>query len=203
MQPGFNPKDHFNNPDTLVKWESVAQIIVPVSKPSTCPICLSPPTAARVTKCGHIFCWPCMQHYIALSEHSWRKCPICFESIYSAALKSVLFVETRVYENATSSKPIEIVFKLMKRSVSSTVALPLQAFNKLKTMIPSIDLPSASQFSKLLSSNIDYITKEILGKDQSDLEALLASIKGADQETDYETSFIEMCLSLIKVYYFK
>ena len=26
-----------------------------------CPICLEAPVAARLTKCGHVYCWPCLQ----------------------------------------------------------------------------------------------------------------------------------------------
>lgn len=53
----------------------------------SCPICLYPPLAARITRCGHIFCWPCMLHYLSLSERSWSKCPICYEAVHTADLK--------------------------------------------------------------------------------------------------------------------
>jgi hypothetical protein len=48
---------------------------------------LYPPTAAKITRCGHVFCWSCILHYLSLSDHSWRKCPICYESIYRKDLK--------------------------------------------------------------------------------------------------------------------
>ncbi len=35
---------------------------------STCPICLSPPTAPRMTKCGHVYCYACMLHYLTVGE---------------------------------------------------------------------------------------------------------------------------------------
>lgn len=53
----------------------------------SCPICLYPPVAARITRCGHIFCWPCMLHYLSLSDKSWSKCPICYEAVHTADLK--------------------------------------------------------------------------------------------------------------------
>lgn len=53
----------------------------------SCPICLYPPVAAHITRCGHIYCWPCMLHYLSLSEKSWSKCPICYEAVHSADLK--------------------------------------------------------------------------------------------------------------------
>lgn len=53
----------------------------------SCPICLYPPLAARITRCGHIFCWPCVLHYLSLSDKSWSKCPICYEAVHTADLK--------------------------------------------------------------------------------------------------------------------
>jgi len=79
-----------------------------------CPICLSEPTAARMvrspssaarssrlrgslcpgrspitlraqTKCGHVFCYPCVLHYLALADPGTksRKCPVCHEYVSS------------------------------------------------------------------------------------------------------------------------
>lgn len=35
---------------------------------AACPICLSPPTAPRMTKCGHVFCFPCILHYLSAHD---------------------------------------------------------------------------------------------------------------------------------------
>ena len=66
---------HLADPDTLVNWDLVEQVVLKTtaSVPS-CPICLYPPKAAKLTRCGHVFCWPCILHYLALSDHAWRKC---------------------------------------------------------------------------------------------------------------------------------
>ena len=56
-------------------------------EPPSCPICLHYPTAAKMTRCGHIYCWACILHYLTLGEKTWRKCPICYESIHSDDLK--------------------------------------------------------------------------------------------------------------------
>lgn len=53
----------------------------------SCPICLYPPTAAKITRCGHIFCWACILHYLSLSEKTWSKCPICYSSVHKKDLK--------------------------------------------------------------------------------------------------------------------
>lgn len=52
-----------------------------------CPICLYPPVAAKITRCGHIYCWACVLHFLSLTDNAWQKCPICFESIYQKDLK--------------------------------------------------------------------------------------------------------------------
>lgn len=68
------------DPDLYHAWEDVLQVIVPTSSAlstaststidqpvgrdqeggavPTCPICLSEPTAARMSKCGHVYCYP-------------------------------------------------------------------------------------------------------------------------------------------------
>lgn len=109
-------KVHLADPDRLVNWDYVQQVVSVISvkvqkkknhtvlhlliestpflpqriyshEVPSCPICLYPPLTARITRCGHIFCWPCMLHYISLSDKSWSKCPICYESVHLADLK--------------------------------------------------------------------------------------------------------------------
>jgi len=55
-------------------------------------LCLSRAVIHRViTKCGHIFCRPCLLHYQSLSDRSWSRCPLCSNSVYSAAVKTLDF----------------------------------------------------------------------------------------------------------------
>ena len=44
-----------------------------------------------MTKCGHIFCYPCILHYLELADvgFKYRSCPICFDAVYARELKSV------------------------------------------------------------------------------------------------------------------
>ncbi|WWD00448.1 hypothetical protein V866_007363 [Kwoniella sp. B9012] len=59
-----------------------------------CPICLGKPVAGRMTKCGHIFCFPCILHYIQLSDiPKSARCPICGDTIHSSYLKSVKYLD--------------------------------------------------------------------------------------------------------------
>jgi len=47
-------------------------------------------TTPRVTKCGHLYCWPCLLQYLAFErEYSWKKCPLCADPIYKADIRKV------------------------------------------------------------------------------------------------------------------
>ncbi|RXK39055.1 hypothetical protein M231_03679 [Tremella mesenterica] len=105
---------HFADPDISLHWPHILQVLVPTfsafsvaqghvsSDPAgreverqgrMCPICLSKPVAPRMTKCGHIFCFPCILHFIRLSEiPKFAKCPICGDTIQEGMLKSVRYL---------------------------------------------------------------------------------------------------------------
>lgn len=68
----------------------------------SCPICLYPPVAAHITRCGHIFCWPCMLQYLSLSDKSWSKCPICYEAVHSSDLKRLVMAGTQITVSTSS-----------------------------------------------------------------------------------------------------
>ncbi|GAA5913606.1 hypothetical protein JCM6882_001700 [Rhodosporidiobolus microsporus] len=110
VKPDKDYTAHFADPDLHLDWGDILQVILPTassalstvttgarndqgseSGKSACPICLSEPTAARMTKCGHVFCFPCVLHYLALADPGikFRKCPVCHDSIYAKDLKSV------------------------------------------------------------------------------------------------------------------
>ncbi|KAH8553737.1 hypothetical protein BGW37DRAFT_269878 [Umbelopsis sp. PMI_123] len=134
------------DPDLPINWADIEQVLISKSVPPTCPICLSQPTAARVTKCGHTFCLPCILHYLHLNDNpkkSWRKCPICYDAIYARDLKSVKFIcVSAVLEHAvpssfdqaritnTPSHPVAgdlVDMSLIQRSASSTLAFPISS----------------------------------------------------------------------------
>ncbi|KDQ18275.1 hypothetical protein BOTBODRAFT_171929 [Botryobasidium botryosum FD-172 SS1] len=118
MKPTGDYTVHFADPDIFFQWQDILQVIIPRSSAlasaseaaghndarggavreghTTCPICLSPPTAPRMTKCGHVFCFPCILHYLQTGENpKWNRCPICFDSITDKQLKSVTWFDGR------------------------------------------------------------------------------------------------------------
>ncbi|KAI0688145.1 hypothetical protein BC835DRAFT_1374119 [Cytidiella melzeri] len=111
MNPGGDYTVHFADPDIYFQWHDILQIIIPRTSAvssatgasvhttqeegvTTCPICLSPPTAPRMTKCGHVFCFPCLLHYLNTSDTlKWVRCPICFDSVNERQLKAVKWID--------------------------------------------------------------------------------------------------------------
>ncbi|XP_017135837.1 RING finger protein 10 [Drosophila miranda] len=104
-------KAHVNgSPDTLIDWNFIEQINIQTTEEPQCPICLYPPVAAKLTRCGHAYCWPCLLHYLSLSDKTWRKCPICYDAIHAGDLKSCT-IEQQHAMNVGD----RITFQLMRR----------------------------------------------------------------------------------------
>ncbi|KAJ2654951.1 hypothetical protein IWW48_005807 [Coemansia sp. RSA 1200] len=131
-------------PDLQLKWEWIERVIMPVAgEPISCPICLSPPVAARVTECGHVFCYPCILRFLSYASQEERhnkKCPVCWSVITSDDMFPVYFWRTQyltgMSENAVDSRPggvhvtkkigpgSHITMRLMKRLRGTTICLP-------------------------------------------------------------------------------
>ncbi|KAJ3155275.1 RING finger protein 10 [Geranomyces michiganensis] len=165
------------DPDIIVDWKDIVQAVVPVTKPPSCPICLSPPVAPKVTKCGHVYCWPCITHYLELGDKKWRKCPICYDAIYGKDLKPARFSLMQEVGKATTSKPAKVKMVLMKRAMNSAIALPRQGYQTWAdngtSLPPSVHNANAVPYAKLLLSSPEYLQAEILEREQEQLKALL------------------------------
>ncbi|EDV97777.1 RING finger protein 10 [Drosophila grimshawi] len=99
-----------SSPDTLIDWSLIEQINIHTTEEPQCPICLYPPVAAKLTRCGHAYCWPCLLHYLSLSDKTWRKCPICYDAIHAADLKSCTILQQHAMNVGDT-----INFQLMRR----------------------------------------------------------------------------------------
>ncbi|KAH8234885.1 hypothetical protein KR032_004929 [Drosophila birchii] len=102
------------SPDTLIDWSYIEQINIQTTEELQCPICLYPPVAAKLTRCGHAYCWPCLLHYLSLSDKTWRKCPICYDAIHAGDLKSCTIEQRRDLQVGDT-----ITFQLMRRHKGS------------------------------------------------------------------------------------
>ena len=71
----------------------------------------------RITKCSHIYCWPCMLQYLEYGrERNWKRCPLCSDAVYKLDLKHVVVRRSNHYREGQSMK-----FDLMVRSKANTL----------------------------------------------------------------------------------
>lgn len=183
-----NYTPYTSDPDALVNWDFIEQIRLQSSEVLSCPICLYPPVAAKVTRCGHVYCWPCILHYLALSDKTWRKCPICYEAVHKNDLRSVIAVP-----HMQLSVGEEVTMRLMKRERGSLVALPVEQCG----IRPTDQLLSVSEtavdtvHSKLLLATPQEVIS-IVDHERSELEKQLS-----EEENCPETCFIEQAINLL------
>ncbi|XP_056386214.1 RING finger protein 10 [Hyla sarda] len=178
---------HFTDPDTLVSWDLVEQVRIPCHEVPSCPICLYPPVAAKITRCGHIYCWACILHYLSLSEKDWSRCPICYSSVIKKDLKSVVTTERQLHVVGDT-----ITMQLMRREKGVLVAMPKSKWMKLDEPIHLGD-EEHTLFSKLLLASRDQILSQVISEEKA---ALLEqySIEGKTPEA----CFIEAAIQELK-----
>ena len=87
-------------------------------------------TAARVTKCGHLFCFACLLQYLDYeAQHAWKKCPLCKEPIYKRDIRKARFAFDSREQSAlslqrmqSSLEGVELQFRLVARNKSNIVS---------------------------------------------------------------------------------
>ncbi|KRY42568.1 RING finger protein 10 [Trichinella spiralis] len=167
VNDGHDYSSYLSNPDKVIDWDVVEEIRVVNTESFCCPICLDFPVAAKITKCGHIYCWACILHYLALSEKAWRRCPICFEPVYEKHLKSV---EQKIVPRHEVGQ--KICFLLMERKKKSLIALPVRErrTSKVDNALLSIT-DSGNTFSRLLTIKPSEVISEIIYRERDELES--------------------------------
>lgn len=208
MNPTGDYTVHFADPDIFFQWEDILQVIIPrtsafaLTTPisggvreldeglTSCPICLSPPVVPRMTKCGHVFCFPCILHYLSMSDTSnWARCPICFNSVHERQLKSVKWHEpstgyqkslipgisspsaVREDDEDPATSPT-LRMRLIQRPHITTLALPRSPTWPSELLPPHQApfhfLPDVYNFSKFMLATPEYLIADL----SRDLEAL-------------------------------
>lgn len=178
------------DPDMLVDWKFIEQIKIHSTESLSCPICLFPPVAAKMTRCGHVYCWPCILHYLSLSDKTWCKCPICYESVDKSDLKSVV----EVTQNAVNLGD-SITLRLMRREKGSLLAIPAsESFTPTPmTFFPVSKEHNEQVYSKLLIASPSDIMDII------ECERIQLNIELMDDPNSPENCYVEQALcELIK-----
>ncbi|CAG0901717.1 unnamed protein product, partial [Cyprideis torosa] len=194
VRSGEDYSVHMADPDLLVDWTRIEEVRLGALEPPRCPICLSTPLVApKMTRCGHVFCWPCMLHYLALSDKTYRKCPICYEAVHRPDMKSVLFHPISSFDVGET-----IEFTLMKRVRNSNLVSPVldEATNtKARKLSDPVNLPSLDEnvvFAKLIQASIDEVIASTVTREKGQLDALLVEDEGSP-----EVCFVEEALKLL------
>lgn len=156
--------------DVHLDWNNVLQIIASsTTQEASCPICLSEPTAPRMAKCGHIFCTSCLIRYMHSEDASnpppekrarWKKCPICWDSIYISETRPV-----RWYVGQEGEPPREghdVVLRLVKRRAGQTLAMPRES---AETVSKGEDIPwyfaaEVMDYARVMRGSEDYMIEQ-------------------------------------------
>ncbi|KAJ3263850.1 hypothetical protein HDU77_009875 [Chytriomyces hyalinus] len=164
---------HLKNPDSPLPWHQILEIVIPypVHKHPTCPICLSPPVAPRSTRCGHVFCSPCLLRYLDSGPKGgdYGTCPVCLEYVYSKDARCVTFHGVEEWSSGYNGHMV-----LMKRSLTSTIALPNSSFVH-STNAPPYWISEHKSFAHLLlGTKEEHISR--LRKDYNELGQVLLDL---------------------------
>ncbi|KAK5117439.1 hypothetical protein LTR85_008824 [Meristemomyces frigidus] len=156
--------------DVTLDWSSVLQIVASSNtQAASCPICLGEPTAPRMAKCGHIFCLPCLIRYMhsedgnAASQEKrarWKKCPICWDSIYISETRPV-----RWYVGQESEPPREggdVVLRLIKRKTGSTLGMPRESADTVAKgeAVPWYFAAEVMDYTRVMKGSEEYMLQQ-------------------------------------------
>jgi len=148
------------DPDLPIEWENVEQISLKTYVECNCPICLEAPTAAKVSRCGHVFCFVCIIRHLSYSPKYIGHCPICGETVSLKELKSVSIETVHKFNEGDT-----IPFTLLKRAKYSSIPLPKSYWNLKSESLPRADDPHTKFARFAIIENITTIiqreTKEL------------------------------------------
>ncbi|XP_037068788.1 RING finger protein 10-like, partial [Pollicipes pollicipes] len=176
---------NLGDPDRLVDWACVEQVWLREEEPTTCPICLYPPTVPRITRCGHTYCCACLLHYLALSDQASRKCPICEEPVHPDQVR-----RCRLLARTPARLGDTVTFRLMRRQRLSLLGQPADEQQPWEEIITLADPESKLRLAKLIMVSPEQVTSEILAPERAALERQLAELRH-----EPEACFVEQALS--------
>ncbi|PHH67407.1 hypothetical protein CDD81_16 [Ophiocordyceps australis] len=159
--------------DLFIDWPHVWQVLASSeSQASTCPICLSEPPAPRMTKCGHIFCLPCLIRFMHCEDESrpnkgarWKKCPLCEDPIYLHEVRPVRFFAGQ--ESALPRVGEDVVLRLMARKANSTLALPWEGGTealKWSHDVPWHFAANVLDYARIMKGTAEYMADQYDGE---------------------------------------
>ena len=186
------------NPDHLISWSLVEEVIFPVKDELVdckCPVCLDTTVIPKMSKCGHVMCFICTLQYLG-AEYS-KKCPICGEKINRKDLKSVQY--TNMYEPQPGK---EFTFKLltcqkgslqpslyMEKTVYACDDPPVTNTSSI-CRLPSNELSDNSKFSRVTMATPEYLETKLLIEQQRLLEVRTECLNSAEMDGADDSNYV-------------
>lgn len=182
------------NVDEPLNWLDIEMVLVAEIDSHVCPICLDLPRFPRFTRCGHIYCHPCILQYFQTSESTiamgsnWRACPVCAEPVHLKQLRPVHFCP------ATEAKVGQLLHTvLLEKPVGGLVARPFDP-----SLRPSnSSLATLSPFARLIPVSQQFVIDEIWSAEVKQARLELKALQATAGET-LETSFMESALKAME-----
>lgn len=107
--------------DAMLDWGSVRRVDLICEQQPKCPICLELElTVPKITRCGHLFCFPCvMRYFLTLKEYNgkvYQRCPVCNEQVAPDELISARLEMAKPLREGSLA-----TFVLAQRDIGSTL----------------------------------------------------------------------------------
>ncbi len=179
--------------DDSLDWLDIEMVLVPEIETHLCPICLDLPRFSRFTRCGHIYCLPCILQYFQSSEApnekggNWRACPVCAELMHLKQLRPVHFCP------ATEAK-IGQLFRtvLLEKPVGSLHPSLVGCHGE---QYKNDSMAQLSPFQRLIPISDRFVLDEIW---TPELKQARQELKRLLLEASFESTFMEATVNFIE-----
>lgn len=159
---------YLHSSSSTLKWEDIFIVISYLEKVHTCAICLEKELVCpQITRCGHIFCWPCIDNYynywtVTAINKKNPKCPLCMDLINPDELKICEIIKSVSYLDSESSINYN-------ESITDTITLNLIMKEKKGKVLYNINCdPDLSYFKEnYLSHNYEISDNEAWNRNAS------------------------------------
>lgn len=155
-----------------------------------------------MAKCGHIFCLPCLIRFMHSSDDTsplpekkarWKKCPICWDSIYISETRPVRWFTGQ--EGERPQEGADVVLRLIMRQPGSTLALPRDGAESLDKSedIPWFYAAEVMDYARIMKGSEAYMTDQY----DDEIEALLQQEKEDELMFGEETQWTKKSVSSV------
>ena len=122
-----------------------------------------------MAKCGHLFCLSCLIRFMHSTDDTnptlekrarWKKCPICWDSIYVSETRPVRWFTGQ--EGEPPQEGGDVVLRLIMRQPGSTLALPRDGAETLQSDedVPWFFAAEVMDYARIMKGSEDYMLEQ-------------------------------------------